>query len=58
MWDTVQTVTSHLSHDMPCLRCGHAAHTFLACDDHCDCQPSVMPGMVTSGARVAARVVA
>jgi hypothetical protein len=24
MWDTVQTNADHLSHDMPCLRCGHA----------------------------------
>ena len=34
----------HLSHDMPCLRCGHAAHTFLACGDGCDCRPALMPG--------------
>ena len=37
MWDTVQTNTMHLSHDLPCPRCGHAAHTYLACGDTCDC---------------------
>jgi hypothetical protein len=44
VWDTVQTNDTHLSHDMPCVRCGHAAHTFLACGDGCDCQPALMPG--------------
>ena len=39
MWDTVQTAAHHLSHDMPCLQCGHAGHTFLACSDTCDCTP-------------------
>ena len=46
MWDTVQTSELHLSHDLPCLRCGHAAHTYLACSDTCDCVPAVMPGVV------------
>lgn len=36
--------SEHLSHDLPCLVCGHAAHTFLACSDTCDCAPTVMPG--------------
>lgn len=40
MWDTVQTSSSHLSHDMPCVHCGHAGHTFLPCDRECGCQPS------------------
>ena len=44
MWDTVQANDTHLSHDMPCQRCGHALHTFLGCDDGCDCQPALMPG--------------
>jgi len=44
MWDTVQDSNTHLSHDMPCLRCGHASHTFLSCDEHCSCQPALMPG--------------
>jgi hypothetical protein len=44
MWDTVQTSEQHLSHDLPCPRCGHAVHTFLACSDSCDCAPTAMPG--------------
>jgi hypothetical protein len=44
MWDTIQTSTATLSHDLPCLNCGHAVHTFLACGDSCDCRPVVMPG--------------
>lgn len=44
MWDTVDTPPVHLSHDRPCARCGHAAHTFLACSDTCACEPAVMPG--------------
>jgi hypothetical protein len=44
MWDSVQTDQSHLSHDLPCSRCGHPAHTFLACSDTCDCVPADLPG--------------
>jgi hypothetical protein len=44
MWDTVQTNQVHLSHDLPCLQCGHAVHTYLACSDSCACAPVVMPG--------------
>jgi hypothetical protein len=44
MWDTIQTSSTHLSHDLPCLRCGHAAHTFLACGETCDCARTDMPG--------------
>ncbi len=44
MWDTVQTTDVHLSHDMPCQRCGHALHTYLACGDTCDCEPAPMYG--------------
>ena len=50
MWDTVQdswSATSagssggtHLSHDRPCVRCGPAMHTFLACDQACGCEPA------------------
>jgi hypothetical protein len=36
MWDTVVETTTHLSHEMPCPRCGHEAH-LLPCSDHCDC---------------------
>ncbi|MBO9522000.1 MAG: hypothetical protein J7518_10730 [Nocardioidaceae bacterium] len=44
MWDTVQTNEIHLSHDLPCASCGHAAHTFLACSDSCDCVRRFLPG--------------
>ena len=44
MWDTVQINEHHLSHDLPCSRCGHAVHTYLACSDSCDCIPAAMPG--------------
>ena len=44
MWDVAQTNDEHLSHDMPCLRCGHAMHTYLSCDERCDCGPARMPG--------------
>jgi hypothetical protein len=46
MWDTVQDHDLHLSHDLPCQRCGHAVHTFLSCSDDCQCEPVVMPGSV------------
>ncbi|WP_164519500.1 hypothetical protein [Nocardioides ferulae] len=46
MWDTVQSSDHPLSHDMPCPRCGHARHTFLACSDRCDCQPVDVPDRV------------
>ena len=50
MWDTAvhspgaHSASEHLSHDLPCQRCGHAVHTFLACGDRCDCPPVQMPG--------------
>ncbi len=44
MWDAVNDDDQHLSHDLPCPRCGHGLHTFLACDELCDCAPCVMPG--------------
>lgn len=41
MYDTVDDhCTTHLSHDLPCLQCGHAMHTYLACSDTCDCRPA------------------
>jgi len=46
MWDTVQTNELHLSHDLLCPHCGHAAHSYLACSDACDCLPTPMPGTV------------
>jgi hypothetical protein len=33
-----------LSHDSPCVRCGHPAHLFLPCENGCDCEPTLMPG--------------
>jgi len=45
MWDPDRT--NHelpISHDLPCLKCGHAAHTFLPCSDTCACPSNVMPG--------------
>jgi hypothetical protein len=44
MWDTVQTNQQHLSHDLPCMRCGHAAHTYLPCSDACACASALPPG--------------
>lgn len=44
MWDVVRINSRHLSHDLPCPRCGHPAHIYLACDDGCDCEPTRMPG--------------
>jgi hypothetical protein len=50
MWDTAETSPTHLSHDLPCQRCGHAVHTFLACNDDCACAPVVLPGAVPTAA--------
>jgi hypothetical protein len=44
MWEPVQDNELHLSHDLPCQRCGHAAHSYLPCGDTCSCAESVMPG--------------
>jgi hypothetical protein len=44
MWNAEQEPESHLTHDMPCQRCGHALHTFLACSDTCGCAGAEMPG--------------
>jgi hypothetical protein len=52
MWDTVQTYRDHLSHDMPCPRCGHAMHRFLSCDAGCGCAPASMPGETALAASV------
>ena len=45
MWDTVEQNTLHLTHDLLCPRCGHAAHRYLACSDSCTCQPPEIPGL-------------
>jgi len=39
---------THLSRDMPCLYCGHAAHMYLPCSDSCECAPTSMPGAVAA----------
>ena len=48
MWDSAESTEhelgAHLSHDMPCQRCGHAVHTYLACSDVCACRNAEMPG--------------
>lgn len=44
MWDTAEaTQMVHLSHAVPCTRCGHEAHQFLACSDTCTCDPPALP---------------
>ena len=45
MWQTAGTKVIRLSHDMPCVRCGHPMHTVLACSDRCDCVPPPRPGI-------------
>ncbi len=45
MWDEAQECRGHLSHDLPCLECGHAMHTFLPCSDECQCRPQWVPGI-------------
>lgn len=37
MWDTVTNNSEHLSHDRPCIECGHGQHTYLPCSDACHC---------------------
>lgn len=52
MWDTIRSDDHPLSHDLPCQRCGHAMHTYLACDAGCECVPVSPPG-AAQRARVA-----
>ncbi len=44
MWDVIESNSRHVSHDMPCLECGHAVHVFLPCDAECGCVRSPIPG--------------
>lgn len=46
MWNDTHstTVTTLLSHGLPCQNCGHEIHTFLPCGDMCSCPPVVLPG--------------
>lgn len=46
MWDTVEENSIHISHDLPCPRCGHPPHVYLRCGEACDCEPAPMPGDV------------
>ena len=46
MWDGPETSEAHLSRDLPCSGCGHAAHVYLACSDACSCVPPLLPGAV------------
>ncbi len=54
MWDAPREVDRSakewrlLSHDRPCLDCGHALHTFLPCSDACGCRPQFLPGALGS----------
>lgn len=51
MWDTVDSApgsfSGHLSHDLPCQQCGHAAHRYLPCDRDCGCQPALVAALAT-----------
>jgi hypothetical protein len=50
MWDTAETSSTHVTHDMPCPQCGHATHTFLPCSDECACVPRWLPTLSVPGA--------
>lgn len=50
MWNTPPTTGTHLSHDVPCPRCGHAVHTYLACSDSCACVMTGLPGSLPAAA--------
>lgn len=43
MWDGAP-----LSHDMPCIFCGHAAHHYLPCGDECACTHAELIGIDTA----------
>ncbi|WP_203335473.1 hypothetical protein [Nocardioides limicola] len=44
MWETTEVGLSGVTHDLPCLGCGHPPHTYYACSESCDCVPPPMPG--------------
>lgn len=44
MFSTETPGRTSLSRELPCLRCGHAPHSYLPCSDTCDCGPVEMPG--------------
>lgn len=55
MRGVIQINSRHLSHDLPCPRCGHPAHIYLACGDGCDCEPTLMPGSTLPAGHLAPR---
>ncbi|EGD43177.1 hypothetical protein NBCG_02531 [Nocardioidaceae bacterium Broad-1] len=56
MWDVIGINSLHLSHDLPCPRCGHPAHIYLACGDGCDCEPTLLPGSALPADHLTPRV--
>lgn len=48
MWKITSGRPVHLSHDLLCLSCGHAVHTYLPCSETCSCPPCAMPGSVAA----------
>lgn len=48
MWDTVVESSTHLSHDLPCPRCGHGGHHYLPCDE-CTCAGDAALGREAMG---------
>ncbi len=42
MWETRELEPAALSHDLPCLHCGHPPHTYLPCSDGCACRPTLL----------------
>ena len=44
MYDGPEVEDGPLSHEPPCVVCGHAAHLYLPCGDGCECRPTLMPG--------------
>lgn len=41
MWENGAGAAQPLSHEMPCVLCGHGPHSFLPCSDSCDCASPV-----------------
>ena len=51
MWDTQNTTSLHLSHDIPCPACGHGRHSYLPCSTECRCPAQPIPGYHESAGR-------
>lgn len=56
-WDVVPVATMRLSHDLPCLECGHGVHRYLPCSDACTCTGTATPGAPSRPAEPAGRFV-